>query len=80
MEATGVVGHRPMIEVKMTKGGRSGESCRIRKQAGYQIQEIDQPVLGDYDVRVRNKAVGICGTDIHIFNGEKVPRRLVFPR
>lgn len=35
------------------------------------IQEIDQPVLGDYDVRVRNKAVGICGTDIHIFNGEK---------
>lgn len=34
-------------------------------------QHIEIPVIGDYDVRIRVKAAGICGTDIHIFNGEK---------
>jgi len=35
------------------------------------ITEIEETVLGDYEVRVRNKAVGVCGTDVHIFQGEK---------
>ncbi len=35
------------------------------------VEAVEDVALGDYDVRVRNKAVGICGTDIHIFNGEK---------
>ena len=27
--------------------------------------------LGGHDVLVRNKACGICGTDVHIYHGEK---------
>lgn len=34
-------------------------------------EQIQEPVVGDYEVKVRNKAGGICGTDIHIFYGEK---------
>jgi len=36
-----------------------------------EVQELALAALGPTDVRVRNRAVGVCGTDIHIFNGEK---------
>ncbi|KAK9050449.1 hypothetical protein SSX86_030581, partial [Deinandra increscens subsp. villosa] len=29
------------------------------------IQPFNLPALGPYDVRVRMKAVGICGSDVH---------------
>lgn len=31
---------------------------------------VDDPVVGAFDVLVRPEAVGICGSDVHIFRGE----------
>ncbi len=36
-----------------------------------ETQEVEERAVGEYEIRVRNKAAGICGTDIHIFYGEK---------
>lgn len=35
-----------------------------------QILHVAAPDLGPHDVRVRPDAVGVCGTDFHIFSGE----------
>ena len=35
----------------------------------FQLREIPKPVPGDRDVLIRVGAVGICGTDLHIFQG-----------
>lgn len=35
------------------------------------IEEHTMPVLGDTDVLVKVKACGVCGTDVHIFHGDK---------
>lgn len=35
------------------------------------IEEQPMPVLGDTDVLVKVKACGVCGTDVHIFHGDK---------
>lgn len=35
------------------------------------IEEIPVPVPGEEEVLIRVKACGICGTDVHIFNGDE---------
>lgn len=35
------------------------------------IEERPLPVLGDQDVLIQVKACGICGTDVHIYEGDK---------
>ncbi|MBR5739601.1 MAG: zinc-dependent alcohol dehydrogenase family protein [Lachnospiraceae bacterium] len=35
------------------------------------IEEIEKPVPGRDEVLIRVKACGICGTDVHIFKGDK---------
>jgi L-iditol 2-dehydrogenase len=35
-----------------------------------ELIELPSPVLGPHDVRVRPAAVGVCGTDLHIWSGE----------
>lgn len=37
----------------------------------FEMREFDLPALGSHDVLIRNKAAGICGTDVHIYLGEK---------
>lgn len=37
----------------------------------FQMREVSLPPLGDFDVKIQNMAAGICGTDIHIYHGEK---------
>jgi threonine dehydrogenase-like Zn-dependent dehydrogenase len=37
------------------------------------IEEVADPTPGDNDVVVEVAAVGICGTDLHIFEGEFAP-------
>lgn len=34
------------------------------------VREVVPPRVGTHDVKVRVKAVGICGTDFHIFSGQ----------
>ena len=40
-------------------------------QPKFELREMTMPKLGEHDVLVKNMACGICGTDIHIYHGEK---------
>ena len=35
------------------------------------IQDIPKPEVGDHDVLIRVRACGVCGTDMHIFDGDE---------
>lgn len=37
----------------------------------FEVREMTFGALGPHDVLVNNKACGICGTDVHIYHGEK---------
>lgn len=37
----------------------------------FEIREIGSFSLGSYDVIIRNRSCGICGTDIHIYHSEE---------
>ncbi|WP_324716589.1 zinc-dependent alcohol dehydrogenase family protein [Carboxydochorda subterranea] len=39
-----------------------------------EVREVPVPFIGPHEVLVRVRAAGICGTDVHIFRGEFVPR------
>ena len=41
------------------------------KNPKFEIREMTFPKLGPHDVLVKNMACGICGTDVHIYHGEK---------
>ena len=43
------------------------------------IEEVADPTPGDNDVVVEVAAVGICGTDLHIFEGEFAPKLPIVP-
>lgn len=42
----------------------------IEKPGVVTIHTVQVPPVGDFDIRIKIKASGICGTDIHIFHGE----------
>ncbi len=42
----------------------------------FELAEVDIPPLGHDEVLVRIRRVGICGTDVHIFNGHYAADRL----
>ena len=35
------------------------------------VEEVPVQEPGDYEVRIRVKAAGVCGTDMHIFAGDE---------
>lgn len=37
----------------------------------FEVRDMEFAPLGDYEVLVKNKACGVCGTDVHIYHGEK---------
>jgi len=43
------------------------------------IREVPEPVLGPRDVLVQSKACGICGTDVHIWEGDFFPTFPLIP-
>src|SRR5215217_7979054 len=43
----------------------------------FSLEDVPDPIPGPRDVLVRVEAVGICGTDIHVLDGEFAPT--VFP-
>ena len=43
----------------------------------FSLEEVPDPAVGPQDVLVRVEAVGICGTDLHVLDGEFAPT--VFP-
>ncbi|MGI6404487.1 MAG: zinc-dependent alcohol dehydrogenase family protein [Oscillospiraceae bacterium] len=48
-------------------------------QPKFELREMTMPKLGEHDVLVKNMACGICGTDIHIYHGEKGSADVVPP-
>ncbi len=36
----------------------------------FEMRDCEMPTLAPYEVRVRNMACGVCGTDVHIYHGE----------
>ncbi len=45
-------------------------ACAITAPGRLEILEVPSPDLGPHDVRLRPAAVGVCGTDFHIYSGE----------
>lgn len=44
------------------------------------VEDIPIPRVGDDDVLIRVKACGVCGTDVHIYNGDPGSAEVVPPR
>ena len=51
----------------------------IEKPGTAQLQTVPLPPLGEHDIRIKVKASGICGTDVHIFRGEYLGAYPVVP-
>ena len=45
------------------------------KKEDLRIEDIPVPEISDTEVLVKVHACGICGTDVHIFNGDEGARR-----
>ena len=49
------------------------------KTSKFEVRDMEFAPLGGHDVLVRNKACGICGTDVHIYHGEAGSADVVTP-
>ena len=47
---------------------------KTQAATGLQIETVAIPVIGPTDVLVRVKAASICGTDLHIHDGEFIAK------
>lgn len=47
----------------------------FREPGRFELTEVADPVAGPRQVVVRVEAVGICGTDVHVLDGEFAPTR-----
>jgi L-iditol 2-dehydrogenase len=57
----------------------AGETMRaavLTKPGSFEIKDVPRPLAGRDEVLVRITRVGICGTDIHIFNGHYAAENL----
>ena len=51
-----------------------------QQERKFEVREMEFPdVLGPHQVLVKNMACGICGTDVHIYHGEKGSAEVVPP-
>ena len=64
--------HRPGAEP--TRGGKQNATPGF-----VEIQDVPDPAPGPSEVVVRPAAVGICGTDLHIMDGEFAPAFPIVP-
>lgn len=44
------------------------------------VEDVSMPQVGDDDVLIKVKASGVCGTDVHIYNGDPGAAEIVPPR
>ena len=44
------------------------------------VEDSTKPAVGKRDVLINVKACGVCGTDVHIYEGDKVQPTLPRPR
>jgi threonine dehydrogenase-like Zn-dependent dehydrogenase len=50
----------------MTNTMKASVLCDVRR---LEVRDVPRPVISPYEVQVRTTAVGLCGTDVHIFAG-----------
>jgi threonine dehydrogenase-like Zn-dependent dehydrogenase len=50
----------------MTNTMKASVLCDVRR---LEVRDVPRPVISPYEVLVRTTAVGLCGTDVHIFEG-----------
>jgi L-iditol 2-dehydrogenase len=50
----------------MTNTMKASVLCDVRR---LEVRDVPRPVISPYEVLVRTTAVGLCGTDVHIFAG-----------
>jgi D-arabinitol dehydrogenase (NADP+) len=55
------------------------KALRYSKPKEYAIVEVPIPTLRDNDVLIKVKACGVCGTDLHIHDGEFIARFPLIP-
>jgi D-arabinose 1-dehydrogenase-like Zn-dependent alcohol dehydrogenase len=47
----------------------------VDKPGAIRVAAVPEPVVGPADVLIRVMACGVCGTDLHIIDGEFPPTR-----
>lgn len=52
---------------------------KLAPEAGFVLQEIAVPVIGPSDVLIRVEKMGVCGTDLHIYEWDKWAQNRVHP-
>lgn len=52
------------------RGVIATKAARIDAPFSLRIIDVDQPGIGPYDVLIRVESCGVCGTDIHIYEGK----------
>ncbi|HTS48627.1 MAG TPA: L-threonine 3-dehydrogenase [Bryobacteraceae bacterium] len=50
---------------------------KSRREPGLWLEEIPKPTIGINDVLIRVRRVGICGTDVHIYNWDEWAQRTI---
>ncbi|KAF8252303.1 GroES-like protein [Wilcoxina mikolae CBS 423.85] len=55
------------------------KALRYDKPQSYGIVEVPLPVIRDNDVLIKVKACGVCGTDLHIHDGEFIAKFPLIP-
>ena len=56
--------------------------CKTAPQVdGLELRQIEEPVPGPGEIRLRVRFAGVCGTDMHIYHwAPRMARRMVLPR
>lgn len=54
----------------MSPAPETMRACVLYDVRQLEVRDIPRPKIGPHDVLVRTTAVGLCGTDLHIFAGE----------
>ncbi len=50
---------------------------KSKREPGLWLEEIPKPTIGINDVLIRVRRVGICGTDVHIYNWDEWAQRTI---
>lgn len=69
------------MTVRKGAGGMTGTMKAVVFDRPYsmEVREVPIPEIGEDQALVRVEAVGICGTDVHLYEGDFVPRFPLIP-
>ena len=53
------------------------KTSRLHGPRNLKLEDVSEPVINNDEVLIRVRAMGICGSDLHIYTGE---RQVPYPR